>query len=410
MRIDYGLARDLADCFGDAFYIFDQILLEKNYADIYSEFNNHYKNTKIAYSYKTNYIPLVCKVVDSLGGYAEVVSEMEFRLALRLGVDSNRIIYNGPYKSIESTRDSLLQGCIVNLDSIRDINLLDQIASENPLNIMRIGLRCNFQLSEESTSRFGLDISGDEFRHALKVIEKHQNVSFSGIHCHFPDRSLLSFKQRARRMVEISNDIFDEPPDFIDIGGGFFGELPHSLSQLYREPIPSIADYAGAVGNIFSAHFQSCSKKPVLFIEPGTAIVASTMSFVTRVINIKFIKDKKYIFVAGSIFNISPIARSLNLPVNILSANSGNVVKKSNEVFDVVGYTCIEGDYLSKNLSGLVEINDFLEYGNVGSYSIVMKPPFILPNVPILLQGNSVEECIIIKKAESLCYPFENFV
>ena len=42
---------------------------------------------------------------------------------------------------------------------------------------------------------------------------------------------------------------------------------------------------------------------------------------------------------------------------------------------------------------------DFIVISNCGSYSIVMKPPFILPNFPVLdIDGDEVE---VIKRAES---------
>jgi diaminopimelate decarboxylase len=56
---------------------------------------------------------------------------------------------------------------------------------------------------------------------------------------------------------------------------------------------------------------------------------------------------------------------------------------------------------LSRGLSGPLEIGDFLEYSNLGSYSVVMKPPFILPNVPILQRSPDGCEFAVIKRAET---------
>ncbi len=66
---------------------------------------------------------------------------------------------------------------------------------------------------------------------------------------------------------------------------------------------------------------------------------------------------------------------------------------------DIVGFTCIEGDVLEKDYSGELGIGDYLVIGNCGSYSLVMKPPFILPNFPVLdING---EETKVIKRAET---------
>lgn len=52
--------------------------------------------TEIAYSYKTNYVPAVCKTVHALGGLAEVGSVMEWEMASLYGVPPSMVIYNGP--------------------------------------------------------------------------------------------------------------------------------------------------------------------------------------------------------------------------------------------------------------------------------------------------------------------------
>ncbi len=59
----------------------------------------------------------------------------------------------------------------------------------------------------------------------------------------------------------------------------------------------------------------------------------------------------------------------------------------------------MEGDLLTRNFSGLLAKGDMLIYQNVGAYSLVMKPPFILPNFPILelLPDGSIN---VIRRAE----------
>ena len=66
---------------------------------------------------------------------------------------------------------------------------------------------------------------------------------------------------------------------------------------------------------------------------------------------------------------------------------------------DFVGFTCIEGDVLYHGYNGKLAHGDVIVIGNCGSYSIVMKPPFILPNFPILdICGTETE---IVKRQEN---------
>ena len=68
-------------------------------------------------------------------------------------------------------------------------------------------------------------------------------------------------------------------------------------------------------------------------------------------------------------FDISPNARTTNLPVTAI-LNPKLKRKKYHSSYNVVGYTCIETDYLTKKLKVPLSEGDFLVYGNVGSYSV----------------------------------------
>ena len=85
------LTKELLDSlsreYGDSYYILDSDVFKDNSERLISSFKKYYDNFNIAYSYKTNYIPKLVKAVDRLGGFAEVVSDMEFNLARRIGFD-----------------------------------------------------------------------------------------------------------------------------------------------------------------------------------------------------------------------------------------------------------------------------------------------------------------------------------
>ncbi len=380
----YQDAARLAEEHGDAFFIFDERRFVDNFQRLRNAFAAFYPDVAIAYSYKTNYTPAICARVRALGGYAEVVSEMEYDLARRLGVAGRDIIYNGPYKSAESFAAALTGQAVVNLDSLRDVGLLRRVAAAHTGAPLRVGIRCNFALAEGAVSRFGMDVAGPDFERAVAAVRELPNVRLAGLHCHFPNRELETFVVRARRMLELAHGLFDEPPDFLNLGGGYFSGMPESLRRSYARPVPGFDEYAQAIGELFAASYPAGRKRPQLILEPGTALVADTFAFVVRVIAVKEVRGRRFATVAGSIFNISPSARSLRLPVTVLRRDAGPAAGAGEAPFDVVGYTCIESDFLSQGLAGPVAPDDFLVYENVGSYSIVMKPPFILPNVPVV--------------------------
>ena len=90
---------ELVAKYGSPLYVFQKEEFVKNYLHFEKCFKNLYPKYQLAYSYKTNYTPVICEIVKQLGGYAEVVSDMEYNVAKRLGYDNEKIIYNGPYKT-----------------------------------------------------------------------------------------------------------------------------------------------------------------------------------------------------------------------------------------------------------------------------------------------------------------------
>ena len=118
-NINIDTLEHLSSAHGDSFYLIDVDDFKTSYESVLNEFRVFYPKTNIAYSYKTNYIPLLCKVVDDLGGYAETVSGMEVDIALAIGVSPEKIFFNGPYKPRQDIEKLLLLGEVVNVDSGR---------------------------------------------------------------------------------------------------------------------------------------------------------------------------------------------------------------------------------------------------------------------------------------------------
>lgn len=90
--------KDIVLRYGSPLYLFYENEFRANFAHLCEAFRAVYKNYIPAYSYKTNYTPYVCGIVKEMGGYAEVVSDMELYLAKKIGYNHSRIFYNGPCK------------------------------------------------------------------------------------------------------------------------------------------------------------------------------------------------------------------------------------------------------------------------------------------------------------------------
>ena len=395
--------KQLTEKIGDAFYMLDSNQFKQNFIELKSEFTSIYPNFNIAYSYKTNYTPKLCRIVNDLGGYAEVVSDMEMEIALRIGVDPKKIIWNGPFKNAKKVEQLLVMGGTVNIDSACEIDLVAAIARKYPNHKLNIGVRCNFDVNDGVVSRFGFDIESEDFKKAMDLFCNYKNLYLIGLQCHFATRSLDTWKPRAEGMLALI-DKLGILPEQIDLGGGLFGKMADSLKAQFDCEIPSYKQYAEAVAPVFADHFKKINNKPLLLIEPGSALVGDCMHFAARVVNIKDVRGKAIATLLGSIYNINPTLNKKNPPINVYSMGCEQMEYKD---LDFGGFTCIESDYLYRHFSGKLAKGDMVVFGNVGSYSVVLKPPFILPNFPII--DVSEGELEIIKRGETFDDLFHTF-
>lgn len=403
MMIDINRLKYLTKEFGDAFYLLDSTQFKQNYAELKKAFTRIYPNFNIAYSYKTNYIPKLCRIVDELGGYAEVVSDMELEIALRIGVAPKKIIWNGPYKNALKVEELLLSGGTVNLDSAYEIELIRSIVERYPDRNLNVGIRCNFDISDGVLSRFGFDIESDDFKKVLEFVKNTANVRLIGLQCHFATRRLETWRSRAEGMLNLI-DTLGIVPEHIDLGGGLFGKMADSLKVQFDSYVPTYDEYAKVVAPLFAERFKKVNNPPLLLIEPGSALVGDCMQFASRVINIKSVCGKKIATLLGSIYNINPTLNTKNPPITVFAM--GNEQEEYSDL-DFGGFTCIESDYLYHHYNGKLAVGDLVVFGNVGSYSVVLKPPFILPNFPIIdVCGDKIE---VIKRAESFDDLFQTY-
>lgn len=399
------LLNDLSNRFGNAFYLLESSNFEQNYTELTDAFMTYYPKFNIAYSYKTNYTPKLVQIVDHLGGYAEVVSDMEMEIALRSGVSPKHIIWNGPVKNGKKVKELLLTGGTVNIDSVYEIDNIREIAQAHPDHILNVGIRVNYDVGDGVLSRFGFDVDGEDFDTVLCFIQSTSNIRLVNIQAHFAKRSPEFWKDRAEGMLKVYDRVVEEyslKPERLDIGGGIYGKMPSSLrSQLGIGEI-SYDDYASKAAKAFAEHFKDDPDAPWLFIEPGSAVAGDCMRFVSRIETIKTVRGKTIATVIGSQKNIS--MNGINPPMEVVACGE---VRETVENCDVVGFTCIEGDVLQKNYCGQLGVGDYIVICNCGSYSLVMKPPFILPNFAVLdITGDEVE---VIKRAETFDDLFHTF-
>ena len=409
--VNNSLYEDIKSTVGSSFYLARTKKFNDSYVSLKQAFQKYYPNTNIAYSYKTNYLPSLCKEVLRNGGFAEVVSSMEAELAIEIGVPPTKIFFNGPFKDISYLEKFLCSGGTVNIDNMEEFLEIKKISNRVKIPFS-VGLRCNFDIGDGVTSRFGFDALDNEIYDIIHALNSEEYMELIGLHCHFASRSLMSWKNATKAMCNFLLSLSKgsiKSLKYVSLGGGLYGEMDEDLRMQFKQNIPNFEEYAEVSAHEFSQCVQIADLPDVtLIIEPGTALAADALDFVTEIISIKRVRGEVFITTNGSSFNIGTAKSDINLPFEIIHRYGERQSVVLNEA-KVVGYTCIENDVLHSAFSADVAVGDLIVFKAAGSYSIVMKPPFILPNVAIVEADVEGDTFKVLKRPEKFKDIFKTY-
>ncbi len=384
-QIDYTEIQIIEKEFGSPFYLMDTEKYQENLNAFLTAFRKRYPNVISGYSFKTNYVPTLCNIAKQEGCYAEVVSEMELDLAIRLGFKN--IIFNGPIKRVSALEKAIKHQAIINLDSEYETDFICNYRQEHKDTNIEIGLRVNVHLTDEngnSTIQCGLREGRFGFPHQIlsKNIKKLRaaGVDIVSLHGHTSssDRAVINYKIITEYMLSVCEEFQLNSLKFFDIGGGFFGAAPEGLNLTGK---PTYDDYAKIVLDCALNNNWFVKNNPTIVIEPGSSVVSNVFTYYTKVYQIKHIGNKNFVMVDGTVFDVKPTMHTNNLPHTIIT----NHTQTNKIVYDIVGSTCMEKDVILHDVI-LPELrnNDYLQIRGVGAYTISLTPSFINYLAPIL--------------------------
>lgn len=363
-------------------FVVNKQILDGGISLLTSSLEKYWNNYIVGYSFKTNSLPWLVNYVKQKGFYAEVVSDDEYSLARLMNCEDDKVIYNGPIKSRETFLQAMNFGCIVNVDTKREIEWLKELPKGKNY---KVGVRINFDIESacptesacgDEGGRFGFCYENGEFKNAVDVIQAMENVSVCGIHLHCSSktRSLNIYKAIAQMACKIKEE-FDVNFEYIDIGGGFFGGMDNR---------PKFPDYLKLVSEILSKAYNPT--ETMIIVEPGMSLIGPAIDFVTSVIDVKDTTYNRFVVTDGSRTNVDPLMTK--------SAYFDEIIYQSHDRAEmekqvICGFTCMEHDrlFVLENSKELM-VDDKIVYHKVGAYTMCLSPLFIkyFPNV--LLNDN----------------------
>jgi len=385
---------------GDGFWILDLDRFGENLRDFLGPFvRAGWPNTVAAWSFKTSWLPPIVRLALKMGALAEVVSRHEYDLAIALGAHPTSIIYNGPLK----TRDDLERACAlgsrVHLDGPSEVSDILSLAREHRQRLFRVGLRANVDIGQSVRGRFGIDAESGDLQRAFRNLVAEPNITVNALHLHVSgERQADAFTRRIERLVRLVDELWPEGngPDYVDIGGGFAGRMPESLSRQITPPPPLPDAYGGAIVPTLLRRWPGGG--PCLIVEPGMSLAADTMQFAARVGATKTVAGMHHAIVTASLYTVKPTHHTLDMPFRIVPAGRA-VLTKGTTV--VSGWTCMESDVLSRSCPYKLERGDWILFENCGAYTFALNPRFIR-GTPAILSREPDVGWVAVRPADSV--------
>lgn len=388
---------EIINLYGSPCFIVDEEALLKRAKLFKKIITNHYQNSIAAYSVKTQSLPGIIKKFCENGFTPEVVSSDEFELIEKLNLNSDRIIFNGPYKTDKSLTKALQSNSIINCDHFDEILRIAKIAKEINV-IANIGIRICDNTTPKNWSRFGfpltnIDDHNSEIFKTIDKIKKLPELKFCGIHCHIGTniRDLSRFEsmsQNIAKLVEAILTKYDQTLDWIDFGGGLAGISP-KLDDPKIEPYSpfDLEVYATTIINPFKEYLSKTNNQTKLIFELGRSLVDYSTALITSVVGTRQQDSNSQTLITDAGIHIAPTTCVYRHP--IYHTKLAQLPKKTT----LLGPSCMQHDLLSETLLPELEYGDHVLVDGLGAYNISRNNEFIhlKPSVVLITKNNRYE-------------------
>lgn len=342
---------------------------------------------KLHYAMKANPMAaLVCHLAPLVDGL-DVASGGELRVALDAGVDPQEISFAGPGKSESELAQAVGAGILVNVESMREIELLAELSRGMSMPA-RVAVRVNpdFELKLSGMKmgggpkQFGID--AEAVPAALERI-RQLGLGFEGFHIFSGSQNLKAHaicesQQKTLELAIRLSAAAPAPVRVLNIGGGF------GIPYFPGEESLSLAPIGENLREIAS---QAKDELPdaQLVLELGRYLVGEAGIYVCRVLDRKISRGQVFLVTDGGLHhhlaasgNFGQVIRK-NYPVVI----GNKVCGARRETASVVGPLCTPLDLLADRMD-LAEAHpgDLVVVFQSGAYGATASPQGFLSHPP----------------------------
>ena len=350
----------------------------------------------------------VARLVVAEGLGIDTASLGELSLALRAGVDPDRIGLHGNNKSDAEIRLALEAGIRrIFIDSMDEVHQIERIASDlgvvAPVMVrLKSGIHAGgneYIATAHEDQKFGLSLATGQAYEAVAAIKDAAHLDFRGLHSHIGSQifGTEAFAEAARIVIDFAALLkaeLDLDVPAIDLGGGV------GIAYTGQDPIPtSPVEVARALATVVR---ERCAHHglpiPHVSVEPGRSIAGPSMVMLYRVGVVKDISledggVRRYVAIDGGMSdNIRPVLYDAAYTATL--ANRDPAQASSLARCRIVGKHCESGDIIIRDIDLPADITggDLLAVPAVGAYGYSMASNYNMltkPGVLVVEDGSA---------------------
>ncbi len=391
---------ELVRQYGSPLFLFSERILRDRYRELKDQLARRFANFTMAWSYKTNYLGAICKVFHQEGAWAEVVSGMELKKALRAGIPGRQILFNGPAKSAADLDLAFREGVRVHFDHLDEILLAEKTASALGI-VPEVGIRVNIsELPVPTWDRFGFNLESGRALEAVRRIVRRGKLDLRALHAHIgtfiqePDAYRMAAKALGKFAITLEAEE-GVRIDAIDLGGGFASH--NTLHAQYlpgEEATPSFGQYVERIAAGFDEAYDG-PEPPHLILETGRALVDDAAVLISTVLGNKRLLDGRRAVIVDAGVNILPTAWWYRHEIHPAQDFYGTA-----EPTVFFGPLCMNIDVVRDRIMfPPLQVGDRIVIGHVGAYNVTQWMQFITDR-PNVVMVSSRGEHGLIRRAE----------
>ncbi|MFH1562570.1 MAG: diaminopimelate decarboxylase [Nitrospirota bacterium] len=387
--------KTIADEVKTPFYLYSYETLISAYESYKEAFSK--VDTLICYAAKANSNLAILNALAKKGSGIDVVSGGELFKALKAGFPPQKIVFNGNGKTRQELEYALENDLLmINVDSIGELSLLNQIAKEKGKK-PRIAIRINPDVNPITHPYIATGLAKSKFgtsNHEIKEIyiqaSKAEHLEVVGIHCHVGSQIIHAniFGEALNKVIKLAGELKEIGIiiEYINIGGG--------LGIRYRdEDVPTIQNLSEMIlPYIINTNYK-------LILEPGRSIVGEAGILVTKINYIKKGFHKYFIVVDAAMNDLIRPAfyKSYHRILPVIERD----MESEGLTADIVGPICEDGDFFAhERLLPKPEEGDLLAILETGAYGFAMSSNYNMrPRVAEVMVSNG--KYYIVRKRES---------